>query len=153
MNIIFLDVDGVLNSVEHLIEVYNKTGKPHHGINYPFDEKCLINLKRLVEETNSLIVITSTWRKYKDAKERLLEELKKYKLDKYVIGYTKNLGNKILEIKEYLKTLGENINFIILDDSNSFEDMIKYLVVTNAYYGLREQDIEQAKMILRKGGE
>ena len=29
MNIIFLDVDGVLNSVSNLIKVYNETHKSH----------------------------------------------------------------------------------------------------------------------------
>ena len=47
MNIIFLDVDGVLNSRIKLIELYKKTGKPHSGTNFPFDETCLENLKKI----------------------------------------------------------------------------------------------------------
>ena len=62
MNLIFLDVDGVINSIKHLIEVYNETHKPHSGYSYPFDPNCLENLKRLVSETNSSLVISSTWR-------------------------------------------------------------------------------------------
>lgn len=151
MNIIFLDVDGVLNSIEHLIEVYNQTGKPHHGINYPFDEKCMLNLKRLVEETHSALVITSTWRKYQDEKERLLEELRKYDLEKYVIGYTKDLGNRVLEIKEYLNSIGTDVYFVILDDAVYMEDLVEYLIATNAYFGLRDIDVEQAKLLLKKG--
>lgn len=151
MNIIFLDVDGVLNSLEHLIEVYNQTGKPHSGINYPFDERCMLNLKKLVEETNSFIVVTSTWRKNEDEKERLLEELRKYDLEKYVIGYTKDLGNRILEIKEYLKSIGKKVNFVILDDSIYLEDMVQYLIATNAYFGLREEDVKEAILRLSKG--
>ena len=76
MNIVFLDVDGVLNSLENAIELYNQTGKPRSGVNYPFDERCMLNLKRLVEETHSALVVTSSWRKYQDQKERLIEELK-----------------------------------------------------------------------------
>ena len=38
MNVIFLDVDGVLNSINKLIEIYNKTHKSHSGYIYPFDE-------------------------------------------------------------------------------------------------------------------
>lgn len=151
MNIVFLDVDGVLNSLEHLIEVYNQTGKPHHGINYPFDERCMLNLKKLVEETHSAIVVTSTWRKYQDEKERLLEELRKYDLEQYVIGYTKDLGNRILEIKEYLNSIGTEVNFVILDDLVYLEDLVEYLVPTNAYFGLRDIDVEQAKLMLSKG--
>ena len=49
MNIIFLDVDEVLNSINNLIEVYNKTHKSHSAYSYPFDENCLENLKLLVQ--------------------------------------------------------------------------------------------------------
>ena len=76
MNIVFLDIDGVLNSRNKLIELYYKTGKPHSGTNYPFDEKCLENLKRLIEETNSKIVITSTWRKYEEDMKKLINIFK-----------------------------------------------------------------------------
>ena len=43
------------------------------------------------------------------------------------------------------------MNFIILDDSAYLEDLVEYLIATNAYYGLREVDVEQAKLILSKG--
>ena len=62
MNIIFCDVDGVLNSFNHLVEVYYLTGVPHSNFDYPFDDKCLNNLKLLVDD-NTRIVITSKWRK------------------------------------------------------------------------------------------
>lgn len=88
MNIIFLDVDGVLNSINKLIEIYNKTHKSHSGYSYPFDERCLENLQLLVQETDSKIVITSTWRKDEDGRKTLLNVLSKYELDNKVIGYT-----------------------------------------------------------------
>lgn len=151
MNIIFLDVDGVLNSMEHAIELYNETGKRRSGKDFPFDERCMLNLKHLVEETNSSLVITSTWRKYEDEKERLIEELSKYDLDKRVMGYTKILGNRVLEIKEYLEYIGSDINFIILDDYAYLEDLVDYLVSTNAYYGLQKKDVDIAIKKLKKG--
>ena len=104
MNIIFLDVDGVLNSTNKLIEVYNKTKKQHSGYSYPFDEKCLENLKTLVNKTNSKIVISSTWRKNEKGRRILLNALKEYELDKEIIGYTPILENekRYIEIKKYL---------------------------------------------------
>ena len=69
INVIFLDVNGVLNSTKKLIDLYIETGKPHLGINYPFDEECMNNLKYLVEETNSYLIISSSWRKRVDKKE------------------------------------------------------------------------------------
>ena len=86
MNIIFLDIDGVLNSHRKLIEVYKKTHKPHSGYNYPFDEICLNNLKELVEKTNSKIVITSSWRKDEEGRNKIIQTLKDYSLDQYIIG-------------------------------------------------------------------
>ena len=88
MNIIFLDVDGVLNSRNKLIETYKKTHKPHSRYSYPFDERCLENLQLLIQETNSKIVITSTWRKDEKGRRILLKALNEYELDNKVIGYT-----------------------------------------------------------------
>ena len=79
MNAIFLDVDGVLNSINKLKEVYNKTKKAHSGYNYPFDENALENLKEIVIKTNSKIIITSTWRKNRLGKMILLKKLKDWR--------------------------------------------------------------------------
>lgn len=150
MNIIFLDVDGVLNSQNKLIELYNKTNKPHSGINFPFDEKCLENLKILVEETHSKIVITSTWRKYKEEIELLNSILDIYNLKQEVIGFTKILNQKReYEIKEYIKS--NNVeSFVIIDDIKDMNDLNEYLVVTSYRTGLTKENIEQARKILRR---
>ena len=143
MNIIFLDVDGVLNSVKHLKEEYEKNRRPYSGFEYPFDSDCLNNLKYLVEETNSYLVITSTWRKFDIGKSILLNELKKYGLDKRVIGYTDILNTKRgEEIKAYLSKLKDKVNFIILDDDSDFEELEEYLIKTNYKDGLTKDSIE-----------
>lgn len=145
MNIIFLDVDGVLNSHNKLISVYNKTRKPHSGYNYPFDEECLENLRILVQLTNSKLVITSTWRIDDVGITTLLNVLKIYNLDKEVIGYTPILGKKReLEIKEFLSSFNKEINFIILDDDADFNELLPYLVKTNIQTGLSRGDVEMA---------
>ena len=151
MNIIFLDIDGVLNSHRKLIEVYNKTHKPHSGYNYPFDELCLENLKTLVEATNSKIVITSTWRKDKEGRDKLIQALKEYELDQHIIGYTPILNQpRGIEIKEYLATLEHQPNFIILDDDTDMESLIDYLIKTNIQVGLTKENIEEAIIKLTK---
>lgn len=64
MNIIFLDVDGVLNSPTYLkyyCELTNTKG--YSCQNYPFDPNCLKRLEVMVKKTDSKIVITSNWRK------------------------------------------------------------------------------------------
>ena len=153
LNIIFLDVDGVINSINNLIKVYNETHKAHHGYSYPFDQNCMENLKELVTITNSKLVISSTWRKSEKGMTRLLEELKKYDLDKLVIGTTPILGmNKGEEIKAYLEdyNLKDDISFVILDDNIVIEELIPHLIYTNRQIGLTKEDMKKAITILKK---
>ena len=147
MNLIFLDVDGVINSVNNLIRVYNETHKPHSGYLYPFDSNCLENLKKLVIETNSSLVISSTWRLSTKGRNKLLQELKKYDLDKLVIGYTPFLGSsRGNEIKEFLSNFECTFtpNFIILDDDSDMDDLLPFLVKTNRQVGLTKENVQQA---------
>ena len=145
MNIVFLDVDGVLNSIRGLKQTYYQTKRPYSGYDYPFDPKCMYNLKKLVNMTNSYIVITSTWRMHEIGKNVLLDELKKYELDTKVIGYTAILHQKRgEEIKDYLKGIRENVNFVILDDDSDFNDLENYLIKTDFNYGLTEENVDDA---------
>ena len=153
MNLIFLDVDGVLNSINNLIKVYNETQKSHSGYSFPFDPNCLENLKELVTKTNSNLVISSTWRLTSEGRNTLLQELKKYDLDKLVIGYTPFLNsNRNEEIKEFLSNFEANINpnFIILDDDSDIDDLLPFLVKTDNQVGLTNENVQQAIKKLTK---
>lgn len=151
MNIIFLDVDGVLNSINKLIETYNKTHKPHSGYSYPFDEKCLENLKLLIQETNSKIVITSTWRKDEEGRRTLLKALSEYELDNKVIGYTPVLDEtRGIEIKQFLISLKETPNFVILDDDSDMGELTPFLIKTNKQVGLTYENVKEAIIKLNK---
>ena len=151
MNIVFLDVDGVLNSKNKLIDVYKKTHKPHSGYSYPFDERCLENLKFLIQETNSKIVITSTWRKEEKGITILLNVLNEYDLDTKVIGYTPILNTtRELEIKKYLSQINYTPNFIILDDDADFYELMPFLIKTNNQFGLTKENAEEAIIKLNK---
>ena len=104
MNIIFLDVDGVLNSAKELSEG-------------PFSKISLSVLKRIVDETNAKIVVISSWRLLEFSRKILLSELEKYHLKESVIGMTPHLTSNREEIMTYLKSNEfSNLNFIILDD-------------------------------------
>ena len=145
MKIIFLDVDYVLNSTRKLIEVYTETGKPHSGYSYPFDERCMENLKKLVLETDSKLVITSVWRKNEEGRCVLLNELKKYDLDKYVIGYTPVLNCvRGKEITIFLSNLNRKVKFVILDDSSDMGELLPFLVRTDGRVGLTDKNVKEA---------
>lgn len=151
VNIIFLDIDGVLNSINKLKKVYYETHKPHSGYSYPFDEVCLENLSVLVKVTNSKLVITSTWRTDKKGRDILLNTLKKYDLDSEVIGYTPYLSeNREKEIKQFLSSFEQQPNFIILDDDAKFYELMPFLIKTNTQIGLTSKNIEDAIKKLNK---
>lgn len=141
MNIIFLDVDGVLNSLRYAKELYYKNKRPYSGYDFPFDPRCLNNLKHLVEKTDSYLVITSSWRVHEKGREILLAEFKKYGLDTRVIGYTDVLHTERgKEVLAYLDRLKEDVNYIILDDDSDFEGLEEYLIKTSFQNGLTEKE-------------
>ena len=152
MNIFFLDVDGVLNLIDYLIKLYYETQKPHSGYDYPFDERCLGNLKRLVEETNSKIVITSSWRKETIGKSVLISKLKEYNLDKSIIGYTPILNQlRETEIEYFLDSFDRLPNYIIIDDEKNMGELNEYLIKTNPYKGLTLENVEKGiKKLLKR---
>lgn len=151
MNIIFLDVDGVLNSVNHARyckEVLNY--EDISGSNYPFDDEALMNLKYLVDITDAKIIISSYWKLFENNIIGLMNKLKEYDLDNKVIGFTPNIdGNKVKEIMYLINENGYD-NYIVLDDSSLD---IPYLVKTNRFNGLDTKNVSDGIKILSKNRE
>jgi len=126
MKLIFLDIDGVLNTSETFKKRYydyKKTGV----YNLEIDEFRLNYLKEIIEKTNAKIVLSSTWRGYfKKIDEKIVpvhykgEQLKnmfeKYELDIYdITSYDKNRYREN-EIMEYLEKKEDVESFIVIDD-------------------------------------
>lgn len=57
MKILFLDIDGVLNSYQFY---ENKSNQ--ELVDNPFDTACVRHLKTIIDATDAKIVLTSTWR-------------------------------------------------------------------------------------------
>ena len=76
MKVIFLDIDGVLNTEQTFIDIHNEwkvTGNRRIEI----DEFRVQFLKRIVEETNAKIVLSSSWKIfYKKENNILIPEFK-----------------------------------------------------------------------------
>lgn len=130
MNIIFLDVDRVLNSAKELSEG-------------PFSKISLNVLKRIVDETNAKIVVISSWRLLEFSRKILLSELEKYHKES-VIGMTPHLTSNREEIMTYLKSNEfSNLNFIILDDQViEYQDLEEHVIKIDPYFGLNEEHLE-----------
>lgn len=139
MKIIFLDVDGVLNSEQDRFSWTLES------------DKHLILLACIVRRTSAKIVVSSSWRNY-----GLLDILKK-RLNDFsmsvfdITGHNKD-DIRGLEIKEWLDNHSDVESFAILDDEDF--DILEYfpnnLVKTNTKAGLQKKDAEKCIAILSK---
>lgn len=145
MNVIFLDVNGVLISNEHLNFI--KAFMLYDGnVACWFDDECLTNLKHVVDETKSKIIITSKWRFKPEYLAVLLDKLKEYELEKDIISLTVNnkYNNKLEEIYDKINKLNID-NYIILDSNRKLN--IPNHFETNSNTGLTYND---AKRVVKR---
>ena len=161
--IMFLDIDGVLNTKWWYTQMNRNTPKDKYG--YAFDPKAVANLKRIVEETGADIVISSSWKSFGFSE---LEEMWTDRgLPGKLIGVTPNsVSDELLleadidsielfhirgeEIKEWLTKHGKNVsNYAIIDDmDNMLPEQQSHFVQTNPEVGITEENAAQAIMIL-----
>lgn len=155
MKIIFLDIDGVLNSSESFHENYlRKLKEDRFSIskNYCFPLGHLSiphiqRLNRIIEETNSSIVISSTWRNnsLKDLRNWL--STKGFLFKDQIIDKTPNFHlsyGRGYEIQDWLNNSSNVTNFVILDDDIDMHHLLPYLVHTDQRYGLQEEETQLA---------
>jgi hypothetical protein len=162
MKLLFLDIDGVLNSICFYIyrnkcTTYDEKYKHFFGKGIPFkdiknefytdeiDERALNLLSWLLKKFDDLkIVISSSWKKRgEDIVGHLLKE--KYGLDR-IIGVTPYCDSRYRgdEIKEWLDNADIEIEtFVIVDDDSDMEPFKDRLVKTNNVYGLTGMDVDK----------
>lgn len=143
MKVIFLDVDGVLNNARSNEE----------SMIFPcIDEGNLQHLKRIIDETNASIVLTSTWKEdYQDN-----DAIRSFINEKVPVFDTTH--DKILNrgkgILAYLSAHRNVESFVILDDE-AFDyeecELMDHLVRTFYDCGLTEEDAKKAIQILCAG--
>lgn len=154
MNVIFLDIDGVLNS-----DRYDRSRREDQG---NIDETRLPLLKRIIEETGAVIVLSSSWRKHWEKDPEARDAIGK-ELDGLFGSNGLAIADKtpVLpdrdragEIRLWLARNGNPEGFVILDDI-AFgwgEDLFGHLVKTNSRIGrgLEEEHVNKAIAILQK---
>lgn len=137
---IFLDIDGVLNNRKHFKKMHDKYGGRFFAESMPFNPRSLKNLKRIVDATNSEIVLTSTWRKDKDCMTVLKARLKEYGLNIYSTVDSDDSMSRSTQISLWLiehyghmyyysDDIGHNIRFKI---------KCKYIIIDDQIYDLRK---------------
>ncbi len=142
MKIIFLDIDGVLWNYD--------SSYPKDEYGFLFKQKCVEALEFLISETQSKIVITSSW------KNMGLSTLQKMwndrNLPKPIISVTPDFSHKHIdfinqndpfklsrgyEIEQWLKQNTEVSNYLIIDDLNDFtKEQEKHLIMPKPNVGL-----------------
>ncbi len=160
MKIVFLDVDGVLDSLQYWqgVEAYGEA---------PLDPDAVKRLARLVEQAGGrnavALVLTSSWRVgwERDAAlcgnegTLLNEALAEEGLFVFDRTTVESVGGRPQEIKKWLREYpGKVESFVILDDANFLwdeEGLTPYWVQTDFQFGgLKDEHIAQALAILQK---
>ena len=115
MKIIFLDIDGVLNSRRY--DVHRKENEGN------IDVTRLVILKQLIEKTNARIILTSSWRCHWDPNgentdetgKELIETFARYGIELY--GKTPQINDdRAEEIRVWLNGHSDVDGFVIFDD-------------------------------------
>ena len=157
--VIFLDVDGVLNSRE----TRDRCPSGYRGV----DSRNIQNLKDIIDETQAEIVLSSDWRYGWNLEESRDSRIPSFSPDaEYLNKRLKEFGLKIsdktmetgcynyrgYEITEYLENHKDTDTWVILDDI-MFEDFYNYrltsrVIQTNDCTGLTKQDAKRAIRLL-----
>lgn len=158
MKVIFLDVDGVLNNETLAAEI----GWGGHFEEYEeatrdrirWFQKSVDNLRSIVEETDSQIVISSTWRVHFSVK-KFKEMFAVYGWDNAPVIDRTPITRKSrgIEINRWLvdhKVEG----YVIIDDYPDFlPEQNSHFVETDPNIGLTDDDTHRAITILNRSNE
>ena len=124
MNLIFLDIDGVLNSVDSAVAYHNWLPKGTRAqMEDRLDPVAVGLLRRLCIEADAKIVVSSTWRMGRTG-ENFIEIFRRHGwddfpyLDKTPVRHTE----RGYEIQEWLDAHPEVTNYVILDDDSDMLD-------------------------------
>lgn len=146
MKVIFLDMDGVLNSDEYFDSI---EGQKIEGIEREVDIEKVKLLKQAVDTTGAHVVITSSIR-YKHLGSLLQELLSSYQIDTDKTPFLDN--ERGLEIHKWLEENPETQDFVILDDEvfDSYDEELlgKLIKISNGNgislgEGLLPKDVEE----------
>lgn len=149
MRVLFLDIDGVLNSEQSAI-YFNRLGHENGGFNDAFCPIALSNLTTILEELPDMkIVVSSTWRlgETLESMQAVLTKLGKIPPERVIgltpVGRRRSDGGSCLrgdEIAEWLKNNPGVERFVIVDDDGDMGDLMDHLIQTKWRLGLMRDD-------------
>jgi hypothetical protein len=162
MKIVFLDIDGVLNSPNTnngiicpcLVKMKNTLPGAQESFRRGIDVDKVLLLNQLLESPSQNIgfILSSNWRWCFD-----IPHMQQILMDRgfrgILLGKTGNLERESrgLEIEDFLNQHKDKIqNYVVLDDLNHEmnQEILNHLVQTDPNIGLTQNDINKAKNIL-----
>jgi hypothetical protein len=146
MKILFLDIDGVLNTPAYL-----HGGKtPVTGMTaQAIDPALVARVNQILAATGARVVISSTWRRYLMA-EQLIWMLVSRGFEGLIVGGTPHLprAERGAEIDAWLRANPGVTQFCILDDRGDMHPHMSNLVQTNEELGVTDDDVFVAIALL-----
>ena len=161
--VIFLDIDGVLNTKWWYTQMDKNTPKDKYG--YAFDPNAVANLKKILDETGADIVISSSWKCM--GLSQLEEMWEERNLPGKIVGITPNsVSDELLlnadidnielfhirgtEIREWLRKNSKRVShYVILDDmDNMLPEQQDHFVWIDPDIGITDGNAAQAIMTL-----
>lgn len=147
MKIVFLDIDGVLNSRRFFANNKAILSPDAH-----IDPQAVAQLNQITDATNALIVVSSTWR---FAFMHNISGLRDFLSQKGVTGKVlditpTNNDSRMNQIQSWLDNTPRDIDsFVILDDESlGGKSLDKWLVLTTKQDGLTSADVQKAIKVL-----
>lgn len=168
MKVIFLDIDGVLNSDEYAIR-WHKEDLGQKGHHIWVDEIAVDRLINLIQKTGSYIILSSSWRRYnlQDTILRLSEYPGLNRILPYLVGITphrRQHGCRGDEIKRLMDEWSNWVdlgliseeyredkidNYVILDDDNDMlDEQREHFIHVDWTVGLQDSDVKKCLKIL-----
>lgn len=153
MKVIFLDIDGVLNSAQSFIAAH-AAGMSRFTTNYAgWDKDSVARLGAIILQTGAKVVVSSTWRLFlmdslKSGIDTLLPDIG----SSVIVGKTPHNGfadkTRGSEIAEWLANNPVDQYVIIDDDSDLLPSQIDNFVQTSWKTGLQDEHMHKAIAIL-----
>lgn len=150
MKLVFLDIDGVLNSVAWWKHLHMEGRQDHNAL----DPGAIHNLNAITRATGASIVVSSTWRLLHSF-AWLTGHLKAMGVEAEVLDYTPESTPRQYrgwEIARWLAERGDDVEgFVILDDDSDMVHLTSWHVQTDPMRGLLAEHVDLAVRRMGQG--
>lgn len=149
IKIVFLDIDGVLNSHNYFLSRPSPKDYDHSSM---LDPVAMQRLNRLLKATDAVVVISSSWRNGHNV-EQLDDLLRSRGFAGRIIGMTatdSDVPTRGGEIQAWLSLHPTVESFVILDDDRDSENLSNRWVQTTFMNGLQDNHVDKAIELLQQ---